>query len=97
MNRRDLINFLAAGIAIPLAPISISAASIKSGKRLILVELSGNYHHDECKNKCHHSMKLYSLQKTHNNQQTSITLQLLKVCQGIFVSFSSNLIVIKRK
>ena len=41
MNRRDLINFLAAGIAIPLAPISISAASIKSGKRLILVELSG--------------------------------------------------------
>ena len=41
MNRRDLINFLAAGIAIPLAPISISAANIKSGKRLILVELSG--------------------------------------------------------
>ena len=41
MNRRDLINFLAAGIAIPVAPISISAASIKSGKRLILVELSG--------------------------------------------------------
>ena len=41
MNRRDLINFLAAGIAIPLAPISISAASVKSGKRLILVELSG--------------------------------------------------------
>ena len=41
MNRRDFINFLAAGIAIPLAPISISAASIKSGKRLILVELSG--------------------------------------------------------
>jgi len=41
LNRRDLINFLAAGIAIPLAPISISAASIKSGKRLILVELSG--------------------------------------------------------
>ena len=41
MNRRDLINFLAAGIAIPLAPISISAASIKSSKRLILVELSG--------------------------------------------------------
>ena len=41
MNRRDLINFLAAGIAIPLAPISLSAASIKSGKRLILVELSG--------------------------------------------------------
>ena len=41
MNRRDLINFQAAGIAIPLAPISISAASIKSGKRLILVELSG--------------------------------------------------------
>ena len=41
MNRRDLINFLAAGIAIPLAPISISAASMKSGKRLILVELSG--------------------------------------------------------
>ena len=41
MNRRHLINFLAAGIAIPLAPISISAASIKSGKRLILVELSG--------------------------------------------------------
>ena len=41
MNRRDLINFLAAGIAIPLAPISISAASIKSGKRLILIELSG--------------------------------------------------------
>jgi len=41
MNRRDLINFLAAGIAIPLAPISLSAASIRSGKRLILVELSG--------------------------------------------------------
>ena len=41
MNRRDLINFLAAGIAIPLAPMSITAASIKSGKRLILVELSG--------------------------------------------------------
>ena len=41
MNRRDLINFLAAGIAIPLAPMSITAASIKSGKRLILAELSG--------------------------------------------------------
>jgi len=41
MNRRDLMNFLAAGIAIPLAPLSLSAASIKSGKRLILVELSG--------------------------------------------------------
>ena len=41
MNRRDLINFLAAGIAITLAPISLSSASIKSGKRLILVELSG--------------------------------------------------------
>ena len=41
MKRRYLIILLAAGITIPLAPISISAARIKSGKRLILVELSG--------------------------------------------------------
>ena len=41
MNRRDLMHFLAAGIAIPLAPLTMSAASARTGRRLILVELSG--------------------------------------------------------
>ena len=41
MNRRDLIRSLVAGMAIPLAPIGIASAAQRTGRRLILVELSG--------------------------------------------------------
>jgi len=41
MNRRDLMKNLLAGMAIPLAPINVAAAAKRSGRRLILVELSG--------------------------------------------------------
>lgn len=41
MNRRTLINALVAGLAIPLAPIRLAHAAQRSGRRLILVELSG--------------------------------------------------------
>ncbi len=41
MNRRSLINALIAGLSIPLAPASLALAARSSGRRLILVELSG--------------------------------------------------------
>ena len=41
MNRRELIRSLVAGMAIPLAPIGIASAAQRTGRRLILVELSG--------------------------------------------------------
>ena len=41
MNRRTLLNALVAGLAIPLAPIRLAHAAQRSGRRLILVELSG--------------------------------------------------------
>ena len=41
LNRRELIRSLVAGMAIPLAPIGIVSAAQRTGRRLILVELSG--------------------------------------------------------
>ncbi len=41
LNRRKLIRSLVAGMAIPLAPIGIVSAAKRTGRRLILVELSG--------------------------------------------------------
>lgn len=41
MNRRELIRSLVAGMAIPLAPLGIASAAQRTGRRLILVELSG--------------------------------------------------------
>ena len=41
MNRRSLLRSLVAGMAIPLAPIGIASAAQRTGRRLILVELSG--------------------------------------------------------
>jgi len=41
MNRRTLLNALVAGLSIPLAPIRLAQAAQRSGRRLILVELSG--------------------------------------------------------
>ena len=41
MNRRTFFNSLIAGLAIPLAPIRLAQAARRSGRRLILVELSG--------------------------------------------------------
>ena len=41
MNRRALLRSLVAGMAIPLAPIGIASAAQRTGRRLILVELSG--------------------------------------------------------
>ena len=41
MNRRSLLRSLVAGIAIPLAPVGIATAAQRTGRRLILVELSG--------------------------------------------------------
>ena len=41
LNRRELIRSIVAGMAIPLAPIGIASAAQRTGRRLILVELSG--------------------------------------------------------
>jgi uncharacterized protein (DUF1501 family) len=41
MKRRQLLSLLAAGLSIPLAPLQLAQAAQRSGRRLILVELSG--------------------------------------------------------
>ena len=41
MDRRSLLKILVSGIIIPLVPLRIAHAAQKSGKRLILIELSG--------------------------------------------------------
>ena len=41
LNRRELIRSIVAGMAIPVAPIGIASAAERTGRRLILVELSG--------------------------------------------------------
>ena len=41
MDRRSILNILISGIIIPLVPLRIAHAARKSGKRLILIELSG--------------------------------------------------------
>ncbi len=41
MDRRKVVSSLVAGLSLPLAPIQLAAAAARSGRRLILVELSG--------------------------------------------------------
>lgn len=41
MKRRHLLKYFGSGLLIPLAPISLAEASARTGRRLILVELSG--------------------------------------------------------
>ena len=41
MDRRTLMNALIAGLAIPLAPVKLAMAAQATGRRLVLVELSG--------------------------------------------------------
>lgn len=41
MDRRKVLSSLVAGLSLPLAPIQLAAAAARSGRRLILVELSG--------------------------------------------------------
>mgnify|MGYP000929285023 CR=1 FL=1 len=41
MKRRQLLSLIAAGLSIPLAPLQLAQAAQRSGRRLILVELSG--------------------------------------------------------
>ena len=41
MNRRKIIKVFLSGLILPLVPIKIDAAAKKSGRRLILIELSG--------------------------------------------------------
>jgi uncharacterized protein (DUF1501 family) len=41
VNRRQILQSLLAGLAIPLAPVNLAKAAQSSGRRLILVELSG--------------------------------------------------------
>lgn len=41
MERRHLLRLLTAGLSIPLAPLQLAQAAQSSGRRLILVELSG--------------------------------------------------------
>lgn len=41
MKRRQLLGLLAAGLSVPLAPLQLAQAAQQSGRRLILVELSG--------------------------------------------------------
>ena len=41
MNRRELLSLVSASLSLPLAPMSLSQASARSGRRLVLVELSG--------------------------------------------------------
>ena len=41
MDRRKVLSSLAAGLSLPLAPIQLAEAAARTGRRLILVELSG--------------------------------------------------------
>jgi len=41
MNRRELLSLVSASLSLPLAPIALSQASARTGRRLVLVELSG--------------------------------------------------------
>ena len=41
MNRRKIIKAFLSGLILPLVPVKIDAAAKKSGRRLILIELSG--------------------------------------------------------
>jgi len=41
MDRRKVLSSLVAGLSLPLAPIQLAEAAARSGRRLILVELSG--------------------------------------------------------
>ena len=41
MNRRELLGLVSTGLSLPLAPIALSQSSARSGRRLVLVELSG--------------------------------------------------------
>ena len=41
MDRRTLLNAIIAGLAIPLAPARLAMAAQSTGRRLVLVELSG--------------------------------------------------------
>ena len=41
MNRRELLSLVSASLSLPLAPMALSQASARSGRRLVLVELSG--------------------------------------------------------
>ena len=41
MDRRKVLSSLVAGLSLPLAPIQLAEAAARTGRRLILVELSG--------------------------------------------------------
>ena len=41
MDRRTALKILTAGLMIPVVPIKIAHAAKKSGRRLVLIELSG--------------------------------------------------------
>ena len=41
VSRREILGLVSAGLSIPLAPLALSQSAARSGRRLILVELSG--------------------------------------------------------
>ena len=41
MDRRSVLKILISGIVIPVVPLKIAYAAQKSGRRLVLIELSG--------------------------------------------------------
>ena len=40
VSRREILGLVSAGLSIPLAPLALSQSAARSGRRLILVELS---------------------------------------------------------
>ena len=41
MHRRDILNSLLSGLILPLVPLKIASAAAKTGRRIVLIELSG--------------------------------------------------------
>ena len=41
LSRREILGLVSAGLSIPLAPLALSQSAARSGRRLVLVELSG--------------------------------------------------------
>ncbi|MGB1642087.1 MAG: twin-arginine translocation pathway signal protein, partial [Paracoccaceae bacterium] len=41
MKRRDAIKYFMSGLILPLVPARLQAAAAQSGRRLVLIELSG--------------------------------------------------------
>ena len=41
MHRRFILNSLLSGLILPLVPVKLASAAAKTGRRIVLIELSG--------------------------------------------------------